>query len=224
MVRTQLSLVLAAAICLGAASSGCGNSEPSGAEPVETVFFGRLMETFEVCFVVSEDFTTLTPSTVCDRAQTTPFSFNIEVPGGADQDGASCAFDLPFEDPIPIDSEGAFQAGFTSPDGSIVALLAGNIVGSAANGLARVETAGASCEVLWAADVGPVCRDQDASQCGELLTCCSSIYLIPPIQARCFDVVNGCDGLACQELLAGYTQCAAPEEDEDDEELSSASQ
>jgi len=188
---------------------GCDNDGRSGGSN-ETIFYGRLPQTYEICFFVGDDLATLAPSVVCDRNGETAYSFNIEVEGGSREDGEPCSFSIPYEEPIPIAQDGSFQVGLQVPGEDAVVSFAGRIQSGAADGFARIETQGASCEVLWAAGIGPVCREDDEAMCALLLNCCESILLVPPILENCIDVVNQCDAVECQNVLAGYTQCVQP--------------
>lgn len=184
---------------------GCLNEgRPGGSNAV--ALYGRVQGTYEVCLHVGDDLATLTPSAVCDRDGKTAYSFNIEVQGGSDPNGAPCSFELAFEEPIEIAEDGTFQVPPLGEDAEFLVL--GTIQSGAADGLAKeIGTTNGDCEVLWAATVGPVCREDAEAMCALLLDCCESIFLVPPFLQQCLRVVDECNGTACLEVLAGYTQC-----------------
>ena len=211
MRRVALCL-LPALGCLGAFLAGCESDSRTDTSS-DTVFFGRVASSYEVCFNVNEDFTALTPSDVCDSAGVTPFSFIIDVTEGSDQDGEPCAFRIAIEEPIPLEGTDVGESPFFVVDGvpipgsDLVGSFRGTIGAGTADGFARVETTGVSCEILWAASTSPVCREDAAADCNLLLTCCQSIYLLPPFAAECLTTVNNCDPTTCLEVLGGYPQC-----------------
>ena len=188
---------------LGMALIGCDDQGRSG-ESSSTLFYGRIPEAYEVCFYLGDDLASLMPSVVCDRDGETAYSFNIDVVGGTDSVGEPCDFRISWEEPVPI-VDGTFEVPQVSGEDAGV-LFAGTIAGGLADGLAN----NGSCEVLWFASTGPICREDDEAMCNLLLECCESIYLVPPILENCLEVVDRCDPAVCQQVLSGYTQCPQP--------------
>lgn len=208
MTRIELCLLPAVVACLGTALIGCTDRGQSGGSNA-TAFYGRLLETYEICFYQGDDLATLTPSVVCDRDGETPYSVNIEVVGGSDPNGAPCSFNFAYEEPIEIEEDGTFRVPPLGENSEF--LVEGTIQSGAADGSAqRIGTPQGDCQVLWAASVGPVCREDDEAMCALLFDCCDSIQLVPPILEQCLRVVDQCDGPTCREVLSGYTQCPQP--------------
>jgi hypothetical protein len=135
----------------------------------------------------------------------------MEVAEGADQDGNPCSFDIRWEEPVSLSEDGTFSAQF-SRGGDDFRFL-GAIDDELAQGLAAVEYSdGTSCEItLWMASPGPVCRQESQEACDRLLACCESMYLLPPTLGQCLQVVDACDGEACEAALSGYVQCLPPD-------------
>jgi len=201
-------LLPAVVACLGTALIGCGDRRQSGGSNA-TAFYGRLPESYEICFYLGDDLATLTPSVVCDRDGQTAYSFNVEVEGGSDPNGASCSFEFTYEEPIEIAEDGTFRVPPLGENSEF--LVSGTIQSGAADGSARrIGTPEGDCEVLWAASIGPICREDDEAMCALLFDCCESILLVPPIREQCLRIVDQCDGVACREALSGYTQCPQP--------------
>lgn len=211
MTRTKLCLwpaVLGWLVgLLGMAFIGCDNQGRSGGSN-STLFYERLPEAYEVCFYLGDDLASLMPSVVCDRDGETAYSFNIDVVGGTGSDGEPCSFSISWEEPVPVGENGMFRVVMDEDAEDVI--FAGTIAGGLADGLARVETEDASCEVLWFASTGPICRENDQAMCNLLLECCESIFLVPPILENCLEVVDQCDGVVCEQVLSGYTQCLQP--------------
>ncbi len=208
MTRTELCLLPAVFACLGTISIGCSERGQSTGSNALT-FYGRLPGTYEICFYQGDDLATLTPSVACDRDGATAYSFNIIVEGGSDPNGAPCSFEFAYEEAIEITEDGTFRVPPLGENSDFS--IEGTIESGAADGSAkRIGAPGEDCEVLWTAGAGPVCREDDEAMCALLFDCCDSILLVSPILEQCLSVVDQCDGLACREVLSGYTQCPQP--------------
>ena len=198
----------------------CDNPTKTG--PVnDVVFFGRSAGSYELCFFVQEDFTSLQPSTACDREGTTPIAFAVEAVMASDGEGEPCSFAFAVDEAIPITEDGSFELELrqSGPGGAtITRRLNGQInVDSgfdSASGSAEEEVLDGEeatlCELSWNATDGPVCRESEFARCQLLADCCDSIYLLPPVQNECQQVVDSCDPDSCDALLAGYLGCAQP--------------
>ena len=231
MTRRKLCLGWAVVGCL-ATAFGCESQIREG-DDSGVVLFGRVAGEYTVCFNLSSDVTRLEPSVVCDPEGQTPYSFNILVETGTDDQGDPCGpFNLPFEQPLAIQPDGTFV--ITQGDVTVQATLTsgGSVETGTGQGSAveQVGTAGTggdagtggtggsggtgggfrTCEVMWEASTSAPCFEEAAERCNLLQTCCESIYLLPPFAAECQAVVNACDPDACDETLAGYVGCQQP--------------
>lgn len=212
MTTTKLCLALALVGSVAAGGAGCDNPTKTGPAN-DVIFFGRLADTYELCFYVQEDFTALVPSTACDREGITAYSFNIEVEGGSDGDSEPCSFDIRIGEPIPIDEDGSFQFPEGESDFQVSGTIAFDSGFDSANGTAGVlldGTVESLCEVTWSATSDPICREAEFARCQLLEDCCDSIYMVPPIRNECQEVVDACDPDACDALLAGFEECQQP--------------
>ena len=219
MTTTKLCLGLALIMGVAFGIVGCNNPTRTG-PPNDVVFFGRLADSYELCFYVREDFTALEPSTACDRDGESPYSFNIEVTGGDDGEGEPCTFDLRVTESIPIDEDGAFTFTETdAEDPSVIRMLSGQInvnsgfdaaLGDAEEIRLVGEEIESICEVMWNASSGPVCREEAFARCQLLADCCASIYMVPSTMNECQEVVDACDPDECDALLTGFPGCTQP--------------
>ena len=89
--------------------------------------------------------------------------------------------------------------------------FSGEIVGAFASGIARRDLGDSNCRVGWAASPRSQCDDAAINDCLDLLDCCTSILVNPVFFQTCNSVVQQCDQTQCQEVLAGYPQCAPAE-------------
>ncbi|MGB5810935.1 MAG: hypothetical protein WBG86_10410 [Polyangiales bacterium] len=215
MTRTELCLRWALAGCVALSVWGCDNPTRSG-PPNDVLFFGRLAETYQVCFYMEESFESLVPSTACDRDGETALSFNIEVAAGTDPNGDPCTFEVRVDEPIPttFNAEAESWQFAYPPDAGVETEIIGTLNADTSTGqtVAQVVVEGmeADCTVVWTATPDPVCRDAEFVRCERLSSCCDSIYLLPSELLQCNEVVSDCDPFACEALLAGYTQCPQP--------------
>ncbi|MEM7137801.1 MAG: hypothetical protein AAF500_14550 [Myxococcota bacterium] len=218
-----LRLALIGAACWGL---GCDTATKSG-PPNDQIYFGRSFDSYELCFLVQEDFEALIPTTDCDRVGVTAFSFNIEVEAGTDPDGDTCSFVARFEDPIEVTtvelSDGTEERTFTArvpsqSDPGLDAVINGSlVVDQNATGEAFLtdsppDTSDAVrlCEVMWVASPGPICRAEAFLRCQLLAECCDSMLQVPPIANDCAEVVDACNPDRCEEVLAGFPGCQQP--------------
>jgi hypothetical protein len=165
----------------------------------------------DVCFSVAGDGTRLQASPDCGLSGESGYSFDLDVElVGVDQDGQPCSFRLRYEDPVTIDQDtNSFRASEIQVAGSdAVYAFSGEIVGAFASGIARRDLGDSNCRVGWAASPRSQCDDAAINGCLDLLNCCTSILVNPVFFQTCNSVVQQCDQTQCQEVLAGYPQCA----------------
>jgi len=167
-----------------------------------------------VCFFIGDDGLELVSSESCavdSASDGAAHSFDLGVDlAGTDENGQRCSFTLGYTNPVTIDqATNSFRvAGFQEPGSDVVLSFTGELTGRTASGTARSESAGAFCQVAWAAKPAIVCDDAAIQTCLALQTCCESTLLNPTFLQSCNSVVLQCDRVRCQELLDGYPECA----------------
>jgi hypothetical protein len=203
----------------GSAGSG-GVAGAGGASPAPNagLWYGE-DNGFRVCLFVASDGEKLEASPNCDLGNTAQagegaYAFDLSVDGvGVDQNGANCSFAARYSGDVPIQAlTGVFRAdAVPGTDGSTLS-FSGEIVGDQVSGVARSTRDTSYCEVGWAAAQTSECDDAAINACLDLQDCCRAILVNPIFFQSCNSVVLQCDKTACEQVLAGYPQCAPTEE------------
>ncbi|MGB3050605.1 MAG: hypothetical protein WBB42_06375 [Polyangiales bacterium] len=166
----------------------------------------------QACFYISPDGLTLTSNPGCSIAGQgggQSFALGVDLVG-TDGNGQPCSLEIAYDGEITIDQDtDSFRASVTEPPGSGITLsFSGQLVGDRASGLAQRDEGDSFCRVGWAASPTSQCDDAAIDACLDLLNCCMAILINPVFFETCNSVVQQCDKTQCEEVLAGYPQCA----------------
>ena len=200
----------------GAAGTGGAPAEPPPQIP--GLWEGKA-NGFDVCFYISDDGLSLTPSPTCNlmaqpEPDPMPRSYDLSVDlVGTDENGGPCSFELSFASEVVIDqATNSFRAS-ESQNGLELA-FSGEIMGDQASGVASRDSEGSFCRVGWAASKSTQCDEAAIQSCLDLQDCCRAILVNPVFFDSCNSLVLQCDQTQCLKLLAGYPQCAPEPEPE----------